>query len=84
MPALPSAPVARRAPALPLLLARYIAGEVAEAQLFGLTDLFDAADVSAEERTAFARFYLDALAEDGDVRLPKAEELTALLALARA
>src|SRR5690606_39739086 len=45
MPALPSAPVARRAPALPLLLARYIAGEVAEAQLFGLTDLFDAADV---------------------------------------
>jgi hypothetical protein len=83
MPAAP-APVARRAPALALLLARYIAGEVAETQLFGLTDLFDEADASAPERTAFARFYLDALAAEGDVRLPKAEELTALLAVARA
>jgi hypothetical protein len=56
---------------------------VAEAQLFGLTDLFDDADASAEERTAFARFYLDALAADGEVNLPKSEELIALLALAR-
>lgn len=73
-----------RAHALSLLLSRYIAGEVAEAQLFGLTDLFDDASASAEERTAFARFYLDALATDGDVTLPKADELTTLLALARA
>jgi hypothetical protein len=70
--------------ALALLLGRYITGDVAETQLFGLTDLFDDADASAEERTAFARFYLDALAEDDEVRLPKAEELTTLLALARA
>ena len=81
---MPAVSATRRLPSLALLLARYIAGEIAEAQLFGLSDLFDDADASAAERTAFARFYLDALAENGDVRLPKTEELTALLALARA
>ena len=83
MPSAP-APAAHRTHALSLLLARYIAGELAEAQLFGLSDLFDDAGVSADERTAFARFYLDALSEDGEVKLPKADELTALLGLARA
>jgi hypothetical protein len=79
-----SAPIQQRAHALALLLGRYIVGEVAETQLFGLSDLFDNAEASAEERTAFARFYLDALAADGEVSLPKPEELTTLLALARA
>ena len=77
-------PAAHRVPALALLLARYIAGEIAEPQLLGLSDLFDEADASGTERTAFARFYLDALAEDGAVDLPKTEELADLFALARA
>lgn len=86
LPTMPTAmpPAAHRAPTLALLLARYIAGEIAEAHLFGLSDLFDDADASAEERTAFARFYLDALVADGEVSLPQSEELIALLALARA
>ncbi|MDX1420298.1 MAG: hypothetical protein R3181_10055, partial [Rubricoccaceae bacterium] len=69
---------------LALLLTRSVVGELAEAQLFGLSDLLDDVEASATERAAFARFYLEALTEEGEVPLPKAEELTALLAFARA
>jgi hypothetical protein len=79
-----TAPAAHRVPALTLLLARYVAGEIAEPQFLGLSDLFDEADASAEERSAFARFYLDALDAEGAVNLPPAEELADFLALARA
>lgn len=69
---------------LALLLSRYVAGELAEAQLFGLSDLLDDAEASATERSAFARFYLEALAEGDEVPLPRTEELTDLLSFARA
>ena len=75
---------ASRAHALSHLLARYITGQVAEAQLADFTDLFDEADVSADERAAFAHFYLDALMSEGEVKMPKADELADVLAIARA
>jgi hypothetical protein len=73
-----------RAPVLSLLLARYIVGEIAENELFGLSDLFDETDASPEERAAFAAFYLEQRATDGTVALPKPDELADLLAAARA
>ena len=74
----------QRAHALSLLLGRYIAGEIAEAQLSDVTELLDETDASSEERAAFARFYLDALTSDGEVKMPKAEELSEILNIARA
>ena len=76
---------AQRLPALALLMARYVAGQIAEAQFHAVSDLLDEADVSPDERAAFARFYLDALAAGEDAAaLPRADELADLLALARA
>ena len=74
----------QRAHALSLLLARYIAGQVADTQLNGVADLFEDSDADATERSAFARFYLDALSAEGEVALPKLDELEDLLAIARA
>jgi len=74
----------QRAEALSLLLGRYIAGEIAEAQFADVTELLDETDASSEERAAFARFYLDALSADGDVKMPKTEDLGDFLDIARA
>ncbi len=74
----------QRAQALSLLLGRYIAGEIAEAQFADVTDLLDETDATSEERAAFARFYLDALAVEGEVKMPKLEELNDVLNIARA
>lgn len=77
--------LATRTPALAVLFARYLAGQVAETQLNAVADLLEEADADAEERAAFTRFYLDALAAgEGDQALPKADELADLLAIARA
>ena len=82
---IPSAPAAQqRAHALSVLLARYIAGDDASDHFFDASDLFEDASASADERAAFARFYLDVLDEDGAVRMPKADELSDLLNVARA
>ena len=74
----------QRAQALSLLLGRYIVGEIAEAQLADVTELLDETDASSEERAAFARFYLDALSADGEVKMPKTEDLNDILNIARA
>jgi len=79
-----SAPSLQRAEALSLLLGRYIAGEIAEAQFADVTELLDETDASSEERAAFARFYLDALSADGEVKMPKTEDLGEILNIARA
>ena len=65
------------------LFARFVGGALPATRLCGLTDLMDECDLSADERVAFAHFFLDASAED-DVRLPDAAELEELLAIARA
>ncbi len=76
---------AQRAHALSLLLTRYVAGHIADAQMSAVSDLLDGSDATVEERLAFTRFYLDALSE-GDERLalPEADELADFLHLARA
>ena len=74
----------RSAGALTLLLARYVAGQVAETQLFGLSNLLDEADATADERAAFASFYLEALNDGEDLALPKADELNEFLGMTRA
>ena len=82
---IPSAPAAQqRAHALSVLLAGYIAGDDASDRFFDAADQLEEADASAAERAAFARFYLDAMSDDGDVKLPQADELSDLLNAARA
>ena len=74
----------QRDEAVSLLLGRYIAGEIAEAQFADVTELLDETDASSEERAAFARFYLDALSADGDVKMPKTDDFGDFLDIARA
>ena len=75
------------APAHPFvsLLAGYITGAVDDATMDRFDDLFEDAAATAEERLAFARFYLDVVAT-GDVAeaLPAAAEVGGILAAARA
>lgn len=74
----------QRTQALSLLLGRYIVGEIAETQFMSITDLLDETDANSEERGAFARFCLDALTSEGEVKMPVLEELNDFLAIARA
>jgi len=69
--------------AFTLLLAQYIAGDVAEEQITSLCDLVETAEASAAERLAFARFYLDAM-NDEPAALPKADEWSEIATAARA
>lgn len=66
-----------------LLFARFVVGVLPATRLCGVTDLMDDVDISADERLAFARFFLEASAED-DVLLPDPAEMAELLAIARA
>lgn len=66
-----------------LLFARFVGGALPATRLCGVTDLMDDVELSSDERLAFARFFLEASAED-DVRLPDAAEMADLLAIARA
>ncbi len=74
----------QRVQALSHLLGRYIVGEIAEAQIMSVTDALDETDASSEERAAFARFYMDALTSEGEVKMPALDELNDFLAIARA
>ncbi len=78
-----TAPFATR-PALPALLAHYVAGRLAQSQWDDFSDAFDEADASADERAAFARFYLDATLCGDEVKLPKPKELEDLLSATHA
>lgn len=78
--------LSRPAPhALSVLLTRFVAGEIAESALTTVCDLLEETPASAEERIAFARFYLDALSTgDSEHALPRAEELADVIQIARA
>ncbi len=76
-------PIAAR-PALPVLLAHYVAGQMAQSQWDQFADAFDEADASAEERAAFACFYLETVSEGTPAKLPKRAELEDLLAATQA
>ena len=68
------------------LLAGYIAGDVTDEAMSRFDTLFEEAAATAEERRAFARFYVDAL-QTGEFEnaLPKnGDEVTGILAAARA
>ena len=70
-------------PALPLLFARYVAGQIAQAQWDAFADALDEADASADERAAFASFYLDASETGEEIKLPKPNEVEDLLGAMR-
>lgn len=71
--------------AYPSLLARYIAGDLDAATLDALCDTLDETPATADERRAFARFYLDVLREkDADLALPTPAEIADVLTIARA
>ena len=67
------------------LLAGYLSGDVSHDAMCRFDDLFEGAAVTAQERLAFVRFYLDALAtgEHADA-LPDPSEVSGILAAARA
>ena len=67
------------------LLAGYVVGTVGDDAMARFDDLFEDTTASAQERSAFARFYLDAVAagEDADA-LPTPAEVPGILAAARA
>ncbi len=69
---------------MPLLFAHYVAGRVAQANWDEFSVAFDEADASAEERAAFARFYLEMTISGDEVKLPKPQELEDVLAATRA
>lgn len=78
-------PAAAPTGAYPSLLARYIAGDLDAATLDALCDALDETPATADERRAFARFYLDAMRErEADVALPTPTEIADVLTIARA
>lgn len=64
--------------ALTLLFARYIAGQIADAQWEAFSSTFDAAGLDPDSRAALAAFYNDAVAEE-EVRMPTVQEVEDLL-----
>ncbi len=67
------------------LLAGYVAGDVSDDAMARFDDLFEDASASAQERLAFARFYLDVLAT-GDLAeaLPAPDEMSGILSAIQA
>lgn len=70
----------RSTSALPLLFAHYVAGKMAQTQWDAFAATFDEAEGSVEERAAFARFCLDASLSGEEVKLPKPDEWSDILA----
>lgn len=67
------------------LLARYVAGDIADEAMDTFCSAMDDADLSGSERLAMARFYLDAVAAgETEHILPRAEEMADVLQIARA
>jgi len=67
------------------LLTGYLTGAIHEDALDRFDDLFEDTSATAQERLAFARFYLDAVAlGDAKDALPNVAEVAGLLAVARA
>ncbi len=74
-----------RPTALTALLSGYVAGDVTDDAMARFDDLFDDASASAQERLAFARFYLDVLAAGDDTEaIPHPSEVGGILSAIRA
>jgi len=80
MPATASSPASPPS-ALPMLLARYVNGQIAEVAWHNLMHVFDADEITSGERLALARFVNDLLMEKGPgaVHVPKVDEIKDLL-----
>ncbi|QXD16875.1 hypothetical protein GQ464_008030 [Rhodocaloribacter litoris] len=79
-----SPPNAASSSALPLLLARYVRGQIAEPAWHNLMHVFDAEDLTVPERLALAKFVNDLLVEQGRIfQMPRPEEIRDLLAETR-
>ena len=75
----------QRPHAFTALLAGYITGAVDDDAMARFDDLFEDTSTTAEERLAFARFYLDVLHSGDSVEaLPSLTEVTGILNAARA
>ncbi len=74
-----------RPSALTALLVGYVSGDVSETAMARFDDLFEDVSASAQERLAFARFYLDALASgDASQALPDVSEVSGILSAIQA
>lgn len=77
----PDRPPAARMAAMPILFARYVAGQIEEPFWDQFMQVLDANDTPPEERLALAAFFSDAFASLGpNVNIPKFDEVRALLA----
>lgn len=80
-----TATVTVRPHALTSLLAGYISGAIDDDAMTRFDELFEEASATAEERLAFAGYYLDALATDNaENALPSPNEVAGILDVARA
>jgi hypothetical protein len=70
---------------MPLLFARYVAGQITEASWRAFSDVIDALDASSEERIALMAFFNDAIEDLGvdAVKLPRPKEAETVVATAR-
>ena len=67
------------------LLTGYLTGAIGDDALARFDDLFEDTSATAQERLAFARFYLDAIAAgEGADALPVPTEVSGFLSIARA
>lgn len=74
-----------RSPALPMLLNRYIVGQITDASWQRVMNLLDVPDATSQERLALAAFFRDAIVELGadSVKIPKRGEVESLLDVTR-
>ena len=72
---------AARMTAMPLLFARYVAGQIEDPFWHRFMQILDANETPAEERLALATFFHDAFAEleHQDVKIPRSEEVREIL-----
>lgn len=73
-------------PAMSLLFARYVAGQIADPAWGRIMSILDSSDASADERVALASFISDAFQDLGpnEVKVPAVEEVEELVTLSRA
>ena len=73
-------------PAMSLLFARYVAGQIADPAWGRIMRILDSSDASADERVALASFISDAFQDldPSEVKVPAVEEVEELVTLSRA
>lgn len=70
---------------MPVLFARYIAGQISEKAWRAFSDVIDSLDATLDERAALADFFNDAIEDLGldAVKLPQQKEAEAMVAALR-